>query len=65
MLGAKETSLTNYLLIVKKEEVDSGLSPGELIRSETQTASYRIWTRVADSIFWDDNHYTKHTSEIF
>ena len=25
-----------------------------------QSASFRIWTRVADSISYEDNRYTKH-----
>ena len=31
------------------------------MQSETQTASSRIWTWVADSISYDDNHYAKCT----
>ena len=29
-------------------------------RSETQTVSSRIWTRVSDSISNDDNRYAKY-----
>ena len=31
---------------------------------EMQSASSRIWTRVAVSISYDDNHYTTGTSEV-
>ena len=31
---------------------------------EMQSVSSRIWTRVAVSIFYDDNHYTTGTSTI-
>ena len=27
-----------------------------------QSVSFRVWTRVAVSIFYDDNHYTMGTS---
>ena len=30
-------------------------------QSQTKTTSSRIWTRVADSIFYDDKPYTKRT----
>ena len=30
-----------------------------------QSASSRIWTRVAVSISYDDNHYTTGTSYVF
>ena len=33
--------------------------PKTLFRKETQTASSRFWTLVADSIFHDDNRYRK------
>ena len=34
----------------------------ELMLSEMQSVSCRIWTRVAMSISYDDNHYTRGTS---
>ena len=34
-----------------------------LTRNETQTATSEIWTLVADSISYDDNHYTKRTTK--
>ena len=30
-----------------------------------QSVSSKIWTRVAVSIFYDDNHYTKGTSLLY
>ena len=39
-----------------EEQMDSNLSQ---VQSETQTALSRIWTRVTDSISYDDNHYAK------
>ena len=35
-----------------------------LKESEMQTVSPRIWTRVADSISYDDNRYAKRTSLV-
>ena len=35
-----------------------------LVQREKQTASSRIWTRVTDSIYSDDNRYAKHASVI-
>ena len=32
--------------------------------SETQTASFRIWTQVTDSIYDNDNKYTKHLLSV-
>ena len=29
------------------------------MQNETQTASFRTWTHVDDSISWDDNRYAK------
>ena len=31
--------------------------PKGLTQREMQTASSRIWTQIADSIFYDDNNY--------
>ena len=33
-----------------------------LVLCEMQSVSFRIWTRVAVSILYDDNHYTTGTS---
>ena len=34
--------------------------PRVLMQSEMQTALFRFWTWVANSISYDANHYTKH-----
>ena len=36
-----------------------------LSQSEMQTALFRIWTWVADSISYNYNRYTKHTSTLY
>ena len=38
--------------------------PRAFVQSETHTAAYRIWTRIADSISNDDIHYAKNASII-
>ena len=38
--------------------------PRALSRSERQTALSTIWTRYANSISYDDNHYAKRTSSF-
>ena len=35
-----------------------------LARSETRATSSRIWTRVTDTIFKDDNRYAIHVSLV-
>ena len=50
----KELSLSYYLPIAAGEDMDLCLSR-ELARSEMQTASSRIWTRIACSISYHDN----------
>ena len=39
------------------------LFAGVLVRSETQTSS-RIWTRVTDSISYDDNRYRRRALDV-
>ena len=34
-----------------------------LVQREKNTTSFSIWTRVANSIFYDDNHYAKRNSQ--
>ena len=36
-----------------------------LVRCEMQSVSSRIWTRIAVSISYDDNHYTTVTFKLF
>ena len=43
------------------EKLDSCI-PRALAQSEMQTALFRIWTLIIDSIFYDDNHNAKCTS---
>ena len=59
---AKEPSLSYYLSITSWKTDGSMPSLRTLARRETQTASSMIWTRVTDSIPWDDNRYNKHAS---
>ena len=40
------------------------LSERVLVQSEIQTALSRIWTCIADSIFYNVNHYTKRASFV-
>ena len=56
---AKETSLPYYLPITGGRTYGFMSFPRELAQSEIQTASSRIWTRVANSIFNSDNYYAK------
>ena len=60
---AKELSWTNYLPI-GGEQINSHPSPKVSAWSETQTASNKFWIRVTNSIFYDDNCYTKRASYI-
>ena len=36
--------------------------PRVLVQCEMQSVSSRTWTRVAVSIYYDDNHYTTGTA---
>ena len=44
------------------QDFGSGMVGGWFIPKVSATS--RIWTRVADSIFYDDNRYAKHTSHL-
>ena len=44
--------------LLRGQETDPGLSQGQCV---TQTASFLIWIRIADSITFEDNRYVKHT----
>ena len=35
---------------------------GAVAQNKTQTASFGIWTLVAPSIYYDDNHYSEFVS---
>ena len=57
-----QASLSNYLPIAGGRIIGFILFPSVLVLCETQSASSRIWTRVAVSIYYDNNHYTTGTS---
>ena len=59
---AEETSLPYYLPIAGGRIIGFIPFPRVLALCETQSVLYRIWTRVAVSISYDDNHYTTGTS---
>ena len=49
-----------YCLCIAGRKTDGlMLFPVVLVLSEIQTALSRIWTRVANSVFWNDSHYAK------
>ena len=55
---AKENSLPYYLPIAGGRIIGFIPFPRLLVLCEMQSVSSRIWTRVAVSISYDDNHYT-------
>ena len=57
-----ELSLSYYLPIAGGRIIGLIPFPRVLVLCEMQSASSRIWTRVAVSISYDDNHYTTGTS---
>ena len=57
---AEEPSLSFYLPTAGGRII--GFIPRVLVLCEIQSASSRIWTRVAVSISYNDNHYTTGTS---
>ena len=59
---AEEHSLPYYLPIAGRRIIGFIPFPRVLVLCEMQSASSRIWTRVAVSISYDDNHYTTGTS---
>ena len=58
----EEPSLLYYLPIAGGRIIGFIPFPRVLVLCEMQSASSRIWTRVAVSISYDDNHYTSGTS---
>ena len=58
----EETSLPYYLPIAGGRIIGFIPFPGVLVLCEMQSVSSMIWTRVAVSISYDDNHYTTGTS---
>ena len=59
---AEEPSLPYYLSIAGGRIIGFIPFPRVLVLCEMQSVSSRIWTRVAVSISYDDNHYTTSTS---
>ena len=59
LIKAEEYSLPYYLPIVGKRTNGFKFFSGALALRKMQTASSMIWTRVADSISYEDNCYTK------
>ena len=59
---AEEPSLPYYLPIARGRIIGFIPFPRVLVLFEMQSVSSRIWTRVAVSISYDDNHYTTGTS---
>ena len=55
---AEEPSLSYYLPIAGGRIIEFMPLPRVLVLCEMQSVSSRIWTRVAVSISYDDNHYT-------
>ena len=55
---AEELSLSYYVLISGGRIIGFIPFPRTLVLCEMLTVSSRIWTRVAVSISYDDNHYT-------
>ena len=61
-IKAEEPSLPYYLPIAGGRIIGFIPFPRVLVLCEMQSVSSRIWTRVAVSISYDDNHYTMGTS---
>ena len=61
---AEEPSLPHYLPIAGGRRIGFIPFPRVLVLCEMQSVSSRIWTCVAVSISYDDNHYTTGTSQI-
>ena len=59
---AEDPSLSYYLPIAGGRIIGFIPFPRVLVLCEMQSVSSRIWTRVAVSISYDDNHYTTDTS---
>ena len=58
---ARDPSLSYYLLIAEDRKNGFMSFPRVLTKSKMPRASSRIWTQVADSISYADNHYAKST----
>ena len=60
---AEEPSISYYLPIAGGRIIGFIPFPRVLVQCEMQSVSSKIWTRVAVSISYNDNHYTTGTSE--
>ena len=60
---AEEPSLPNYLPIAGGRRIGFIPFPKVLVQCKMQSDTSRIWTRLAVSICYADNHYTRGTSE--
>ena len=58
----EEPSLPYYLPIARGRIIGFIPFPRALVLCEMESVSSGIWTRVAESISYDDNHYTTGTS---
>ena len=56
--GAEEPSPSYYLPIAGGRIIGFIPFPRVLVLCEMQSVSFRLWTRVAVSMSYDDNHYT-------
>ena len=63
LIQAEEPSLPYYLPIAGGRIIGFIPFPRVLVLCEMQSVSSRILTRVAVSIYYDDNHYTTSTSD--
>ena len=61
---AEEPSLPYYLPVAGGRIIGFIPFPRVLVLCEMQSVSSRIWTHVAVSISYDDNHYTTGTSRM-
>ena len=61
---AEEPSLTYYLSIAGRRIMGFIAFPRVLVHCEMLSVSSRIWTHVAVSISYDDNHYTRVISRV-
>ena len=62
---AEETSLSYYLPIAGGRIIGFIPFPRVLVLCEMQSVSSRIWTRIAMSISYEDNHYTTGTPKTY
>ena len=64
LAGTKEPNLHNNLPIAGVKTSGFRSFPRVIVQNDSQTVLSRIWTRVVDSISYDDNRYVKHSSGI-